>query len=339
MTDAPGRGGLEGRTADGAGLDGRVADGVGLDGRVADAVAGHWVDRLAPRGARPYLRLARIERPIGWWLLVLPCWWSAALAATRAGAPWPDPWHLLLFLVGAVAMRGAGSTYNDIADRDLDAQVARTRSRPLPSGQVRTRAAAAFLVAQALVGLAVLLQFNGGAVLIGLCSLLPVAIYPFMKRVMSMPQAVLGLAFSWGALMGWAAVFGRLDPPALLLYAGTVAWVIGYDTIYAVQDIEDDEIAGIRSSARLFGPHLRALVALSYGLAALCVALAVRGAGGGLLAWLGVAAFAAHLGWQVLRLHPRDGRAALALFRSNREAGLILFAGLAADTLAHGWMP
>ena len=308
-------------------------------GRVADAVAGHWADRLAPAAARPYLRLARIERPVGWWLLLLPCWWSAALAAIATGRPGPSLWHLALFLVGAVAMRGAGSTYNDIADRDLDARVERTRLRPLPSGRIRVRHALTFLVMQALVGLAVLLQFNRTAILVGIASLAPVAIYPFMKRVMSMPQAVLGLAFSWGALMGWAAVFGRLDPPALLLYAGTVAWVIGYDTIYAVQDIEDDEIAGIRSSARLFGPHLRALVALSYGLAALCVALAVRGAGGGLLAWLGVAAFAAHLGWQVLRLHPRDGRAALALFRSNREAGLILFAGLAADTLAHGWMP
>lgn len=309
------------------------------DGRVADAVAGHWVDRLAPRGARPYLRLARIDRPIGWWLLVLPCWWSAALAATHAGRPWPDPWHLLLFLVGAVAMRGAGSTYNDIADRDLDAQVERTRSRPLPSGQVRPRAAALFLVAQALVGLAVLVQFNAGAILIGLCSLLPVAVYPFMKRVMSMPQAVLGLAFAWGALMGWAAVFGRLDAAALLLYAGSVAWVIGYDTIYAVQDIEDDEIAGIRSSARLFGDHLKTMVALCYGLAALLVALAVHAAGGGALAWAGALAFAGHLAWQVWHLRPRDGLGALTLFRSNRGAGLILFAGLAADTLARGWMP
>ncbi len=309
------------------------------DGRVADAVAGHWVDRIAPRGMRPYLRLARIDRPIGWWLLVLPCWWSAALAATHAGRPWPDPWHLLLFLVGAVAMRGAGSTYNDIADRDLDAQVERTRSRPLPSGQVRPRAAALFLVAQALVGLAVLVQFNAGAILIGLCSLLPVAVYPFMKRVMSMPQAVLGLSFAWGALMGWAAVFGRLDAAALLLYAGSVAWVIGYDTIYAVQDIEDDEIAGIHSSARLFGDHLKAMVASCYGLAALLVALAVHAAGGGALAWAGALAFAGHLAWQVRRLRPRDGLGALTLFRSNRGAGLILFAGLAADTLARGWMP
>ncbi|MFD0935662.1 4-hydroxybenzoate octaprenyltransferase, partial [Methylobacterium trifolii] len=294
-------------------------------------------DRIAPLGARPYLRLARIDRPIGWWLLLLPCWWSAALAATHAGRPWPDPWHLLLFLVGAVAMRGAGSTYNDIADRDLDAQVARTRLRPLPSGQVSTRGAALFLVAQALVGLAVLLQFDGPAILVGICALVPVAIYPFMKRVMSMPQLVLGLAFAWGALMGWVAVFGSLGAPALLLYAGTIAWTIGYDTIYAVQDIEDDEIAGIRSSARLFGARLKGAVALCYGLAVLLVGLSAWRAGAGPVGYLGIAAFAAHLTWQVLVLRERDGRGALALFRANRAAGLILFAGLSADALVQGW--
>ncbi|MDP4021229.1 4-hydroxybenzoate octaprenyltransferase [Methylobacterium sp. NEAU 140] len=310
-----------------------MSGGAAVDGRPADAVAGHWVDRRAPRAWRPYLRLARIDRPIGWWLLLLPCWWSAALAAIRADQPFPDPWHCLLFLVGAVAMRGAGSTYNDIADRDLDAQVERTRGRPLPSGQVRPRHAALFLVAQALVGLAVLLQFNEAAIGIGLCSLVPVAIYPFMKRVMPLPQLVLGLAFAWGALMGWAAVFARLDPPALLLYAATIAWTIGYDTIYAVQDIEDDEVVGIRSSARLFGRRLKPAIGLCYGLAALLVALAARGAGAGWIGYLGVAAFAAHLGWQILRLRERDGRGALRLFRSNRDAGLILFAGLAADAL------
>lgn len=303
----------------------------GEDRRVADAVAGHWVDTLAPRRARPYLRLARIDRPIGWWLLLLPCWWSASLAAIVAGAAFPNPLHLALFLVGAVAMRGAGSTYNDIADRDLDAQVERTRSRPLPSGQVRARHAALFLFAQTLVGLAVLLQFNGTAIWVGIASLLPVAIYPFMKRIMPMPQAVLGLAFAWGALMGWVAAFGRLDAPALLLYAGTIAWVIGYDTIYAVQDIEDDEMAGIRSSARTFGRGLKLAVGLCYGAAGLLVALAAWWAGIGAVGALGVALFCAHLGRQVVRLEPRDGAGALGLFRSNRDAGLILFAGLAAD--------
>ena len=307
-----------------------------MEGQPADAVAGHWVERRAPRAWRPYLRLARIDRPVGWWLLLLPCWWSAALAAVAAGRPFPDPWHCGLFLVGAVAMRGAGSTYNDIADRDLDAQVERTRGRPLPSGQIRPRHAALFLVAQALVGLGVLLQFNEAAILVGLASLVPVAIYPFMKRVMSLPQVVLGLAFAWGALMGWAAVFARLDPPALLLYAGALSWVVGYDTIYAVQDIEDDEIAGIRSSARLFGPHVRLAVGLCYALSAILVALAARGAGAGWVGYLGVAAFSAHLGWQVMSLRERDGRGALRLFRSNRDAGLVLFAGLCADALVGG---
>jgi 4-hydroxybenzoate polyprenyltransferase len=306
------------------------------EGRPADAVAGHWVERRAPRAWRPYLRLARIDRPVGWWLLLLPCWWSSALAAIAADRPFPDPWHCLLFLVGAVAMRGAGSTYNDIADRDLDAQVERTRGRPLPSGQVRPRHAALFLAGQALVGLCVLLQFNEAAVVVGLCSLLPVAVYPFMKRVMPLPQLVLGLAFAWGALMGWAGLFARLDPPALLLYAGAFAWVVGYDTIYAVQDIEDDEIAGIRSSARAFGARIKPAVGLCYALSAVLVALAAWGAGAGWTGYLGVAAFAGHLGWQVVSLRERDGRGALRLFRSNRDAGLILFAGLCADALVGG---
>ncbi|MBX9930500.1 MAG: 4-hydroxybenzoate octaprenyltransferase [Methylobacterium sp.] len=308
------------------------------DGRVADAVAGHWVDRLAPRAARPYLRLARIDRPVGWWLLLLPCWWSSALAAVAAGSPYPDPWHLALFLVGAIAMRGAGSTFNDIADRDIDAKVERTRGRPLPSGQVRPRHAAIFLVAQALVGFLVLMQFNGTAIGVGLVSLVPVAIYPFMKRVMPMPQLVLGFAFAWGALMGWAALFGRVEVPALLLYAGTIAWVIGYDTIYAVQDIEDDEIAGIRSSARFFGAIVRPAVGLFYAAAALGIGLAAWLSGTGVMGWLGLVLFAGHLSSQVLRLRERDGRRALALFRSNRDAGLILFAGLAADAILQAWL-
>lgn len=301
--------------------------------RVADAVSGHWADHLAPRSLRPLLRLARIERPIGWWLLLLPCWWSAALAAIAANRPLPDLWHLVLFFVGAVAMRGAGSTYNDIADRDLDARVERTRLRPLPSGQISTKAAAAFLVFQALIGLAVLLQLNATAMVVGLASLLPVAIYPFMKRVMSIPQLVLGFAFSWGALMGWVALFGRLDPPALWLYAGTIAWVVGYDTIYAVQDIEDDAIAGIRSSARLFGRNLIAAVGLCYAGAVALFVPALAGASAGLIAWIGLAGFGLHLAWQVSRLRQDDGAGALRLFRSNRNAGLILFAALVADAL------
>jgi 4-hydroxybenzoate polyprenyltransferase len=310
---------------------------------VPDAVAGHWAERHAPISVRPYLRLARIERPIGWWLLLLPCWWSAALAAVAAGRPGPDPWHCALFLIGAVAMRGAGSTYNDLVDRDLDARVERTRNRPIPSGQVRPRDALVFMVALSFAGLAVLLQFNGFAILTGLASLGVVALYPFMKRVFWLPQIVLGFAFAWGGLMGWAAAFGRLDLPAVLLYLAAVAWTVGYDTVYAVQDLEDDAIAGIKSSARLFGSRVRPAVAGCYGLAlalafgALLTAGAGFTSGPGFLSYLGLALFGAHLAWQVTRLDPADGERALRLFRANRDAGLLFFAGLAADGLVRSW--
>lgn len=303
----------------------------GLEPAVPDAPAGNWVDRRAPARLRPYLRLARLDRPIGSWLLLLPCWWSAALAAIAAKAPFPNPWHLALFALGAVAMRGAGSTYNDIVDRDLDAKVARTRDRPLPSGQIGLRGALVLLGLEALVGLAVLVAFNAFAIALGLASLVVVAAYPFMKRITSMPQFVLGLAFAWGGLMGWAAYFGRLDPAALFVYAAAVAWTIGYDTIYAVQDLEDDPVAGIRSSARLFGERAAAGVAVLFAVAVLCMAVALVLVGAGFLADLGLALFALHLAWQVKRIDPRDPQGALALFRSNRDAGLILFAGLALD--------
>ena len=235
------------------------------------------------------------------------------------------------FAIGAVLMRGAGCTFNDIIDRKLDAEVARTRGRPLPSGQVTAKAAAVFMVAQALCGLVVLLQFNRFTVLLGIASLAIVAIYPFMKRVTNMPQFVLGLAFSWGGLLGWSAVFGRLDAPALLIYAASVAWTVGYDTIYAMQDLEDDVIAGIKSSARYFGEHTQAAVGLCFGLAALLVGGAIWLVGGGVLAWCGFAAFAAHLAWQVTRIPGAKAQEALALFRANKWAGLILAAGLALD--------
>src|SRR5918911_2358698 len=257
-----------------------------------DAVRGHWADRYAPARLRPYLRLARIERPIGWWLLLLPCWWSAALAAIAAGKPYPDPAHCLLFWIGAVAMRGAGSTYNDIVDRDLDERVERTRDRPLPSGQVGLPQALAFLLGLALVGLAVLVQLNRFAVATGIASLGVVALYPFMKRVIWLPQIVLGLAFAWGGLMGWAAAFGRLDPPAVMIYAAAIAWTVGYDTIYALQDIEDDEIAGIKSSARLFGARVRLAVAVCYALAVALALAALVLVRAGPAAYAGAAAFA-----------------------------------------------
>jgi 4-hydroxybenzoate polyprenyltransferase len=302
------------------------------DRALPDAVRGHWVDRAAPASLKPYLRLARIERPIGWWLLLLPCWWSSALAAIASGGL-PNAWHALLFLVGAVTMRGAGSTYNDLVDRDLDARVERTRDRPLPSGQVSARAALVFLGLQCLVGLAVLVQFNAFAIATGVASLGIVALYPFMKRVFWLPQIVLGLAFAWGGLMGWAAWFGSLSLAAVLIYFGAVAWVVGYDTIYALQDIEDDEIAGIKSSARFFGARVRLGVAAAYAVAVVLIGTSLWLVRPGAVAWLALAAFAAHLAWQVHRIDPRDGAGALRLFRSNRNAGLILAAGLAAEPM------
>ena len=302
-------------------------------GRVADST-GNWVDGLAPEWSRPYLRLARLDRPIGSWLLLLPCWWSAGLAAVAARQQ-VDLWLLVLFFIGAFAMRGAGCTWNDIVDRDLDKRVERTRSRPIPSGQVSVRAAAAFLVLQALVGLAVLLQLDRFAIAVGFASLAIVAVYPFMKRFTYWPQIGLGLAFSWGALMGWAATFWRLDPPAYLLYAGAIAWVIGYDTIYAHQDREDDALIGVKSTAILFGARTKPMLTVCYALAVVLIALAGWLAGGGVLFTVGLVAFAAHLAWQIVRLDIDDPLNCLAVFKSNRDAGLILFAALVLDAAWH----
>src|SRR5712691_11055770 len=302
-------------------------------GRVADST-GNWVDGVAPAWARPYLRLARLDRPIGSWLLLMPCWWSVGLAAVHAGSQ-VNVWHLLLFFIGAFAMRGAGCTWNDIVDRDLDSQVARTRSRPIPSGQVTVASAAAFLLLQALVGLAVLLQFNRFTIYVGFASLAVVAIYPFMKRITYWPQIVLGLAFSWGALMGWPATFARLDLPALLLYAGAISWVIGYDTVYAHQDREDDALIGIKSTALLFQERTKPVLAICYAVAVMLIAAAGWSAGAGLIFALGLLAFAAHLSWQIRRLDIDDPALCLAVFKSNRDAGLILFAGLVLEAAAH----
>jgi 4-hydroxybenzoate polyprenyltransferase len=279
------------------------------------------------------LRLARADRPIGSWLLLIPCWWSTALAAIDAESRWPDPFLLALFAIGTVVMRGAGCTWNDIVDRDIDAQVKRTRSRPIPSGQVLVRSALVFMFAQALVGFIVLLQFNHFAIATGLASLIVVALYPFAKRVTSWPQLALGFAFSWGALMGWAAVFGRLDPPALVLYAGSILWVIGYDTIYAHQDREDDAIVGVRSTARLFGLETKIALTILYTGAVALITAAVVAAGGGIPALAGVFSFALHLAWQVRKIDVNDSALCLWLFRSNRDAGLLLFAGLVLDAL------
>jgi 4-hydroxybenzoate polyprenyltransferase len=299
---------------------------------VADAT-GNWVDTLAPRWSRPYLRLSRFDRPIGAWLLLMPCWWSAALAAGAAHRTGQLPFIIVLFFVGAFVMRGAGCTWNDITDRDLDALVERTRSRPIPAGQVSVLQAAVFLVVQALIGLIVLLQFNRFAVATGIASLLIVAVYPFMKRITWWPQTVLGLAFSWGALMGFAVTFGRIDATAVLLYAGSISWVIGYDTIYAHQDTEDDAMIGVKSTALLFAARTPQALAVFYALAVVLIGAALVLAGSGFLAWVGLLVFAAHLIWQITRLDISDPALCLRVFKSNRDAGLLLFAGLLADAV------
>ena len=284
--------------------------------------------RFAPPAAIPFIQLARLDRPIGWWLLLLPCWWSAALAgiATSSG---PNVLHLVLFLVGAVVMRGAGSTWNDIIDREIDAGVERTRYRPLPSGRVSVRAAKIFLVFELAVGALVLFSFNWFAIATGIASLAIVVVYPYMKRFTFWPQAVLGLAFAWGGLMGWACAFGSLAWPAVLIYAAAIFWTIGYDTIYAMQDQRDDAIVGVRSTARLFANNVRAGVSLFYLLAVISAAAAIHLVSGNIAAWIGLATFGAHLAWQTTAIRHNDTARALMLFRSNRDAGLLLFAGLA----------
>ncbi|MTI42962.1 4-hydroxybenzoate polyprenyltransferase [Roseibium hamelinense] len=300
-------------------------------GPVADAVKQHWVDTRLPVWARPYARLARWERPIGWWLLLWPCWWSAALAAIASGSAFPDPYHLVLFLIGAIAMRGAGCTYNDLIDQDIDAKVERTRSRPIPAGQVTRTQAKIFLVLQAAIGLAVLLQFNTFSIILGVCSLLPVAVYPFMKRITSWPQFFLGMAFSWGALMGWAAAFGELGWAPVILYLGGISWTIGYDTIYAHQDKEDDALVGVRSTALLFGNRTKPAIFGLYALATALFAVAASLADAGPAAFAGLAAGAIHLAWQALRLDIDDAAECLKLFRSNAAYGWLIFGGFVVD--------
>jgi 4-hydroxybenzoate polyprenyltransferase len=304
----------------------------GVAARVADAT-GNWVDTHAPSWSRPYLRLARFDRPIGGWLLLMPCWWSAALAAGVAGNLSQLPLTIVLFFVGAFVMRGAGCTWNDITDRDLDALVERTRSRPIPAGQVSVPQAVIFLVAQALVGLVVLLQFNRFAVMTGIASLVVVAIYPFMKRITYWPQVALGLAFSWGALMGFAVLLGRIDAAALWLYAGSISWVIGYDTIYALQDIEDDALIGVKSTALLFGARTRPALTAFYAMAVVLIGVSLALAKAGAPGWIALAIFAAHLVWQIVRLDISDAALCKRVFISNRDAGLLLFAGLLVDAV------
>ena len=303
------------------------------DRRVADALPGHWADRLLPVRARPYARLMRLERPIGWWLLLLPCWWGLALGQIALGGGLPDAFYALLFLVGAVVMRGAGCTLNDIVDRNFDGRVERTRLRPLPSRAVSVRQASVFLVLLCLAGLAVLLQFNAFTVATGAASLAVVAVYPFMKRITHWPQAVLGLAFNWGALVGWTAAHGSLGLAPVLLYAGGVFWTLAYDTIYAHQDKEDDAQIGLGSTALRLGERTRPWLMGFFGLSLACIDAAIWLAGGGLLAHLGVAGAALHAAWQLARFDGANSALCLELFRSNRIFGLIITLALLLDSL------
>ncbi len=296
----------------------------------ADALPRSWVD-AAPAAVRPYLRLARMDRPIGSWLLFWPCAFGLALAAPGRLGDWPTlAWFLALFAIGSVVMSGAGCVWNDVTDRDIDAAVERTRGRPLPSGAVSVTQALAFMAALGLIGLLVLLQFDRFSVVLGASSLALVAIYPFMKRITHWPQAVLGLVFNWGALMGWSALEQSLSLAPLLLYAGCVLWTIGYDTIYAHQDKDDDAIVGVKSTALRFGATTKRWLALFYGAAV--AAWAYAGAAAGLSPWffLGLAAVAAHLATQIVRVRIDEPGSCLAVFRSNRETGALLFAALAA---------
>ncbi len=296
----------------------------------SDIPAGTWVDRLAPEALRPYLRLARIDRPIGTWLLLIPCWWSAALATPS----WPDVWLLVLFAIGALVMRGAGCTINDIVDREYDARVARTATRPIASGAVSVPQAFMFLGLQLLIGLAVLAQCSTFTLIVGISSMVLIPIYPFMKRFTFWPQIFLGIVFNWGAFLGWAAVRGDLGPPALILYAACVFWTLGYDTIYAHQDKADDARIGLKSTALRLADNTRPWLFGFYGATVVLLAFAGYLAG---LAWpyfAVLAIAAAQLGWQALRVDIDDPKDCLAKFKSNRQFGWIVLAGIIAGQVA-----
>ena len=298
--------------------------------QVADAVKGNWVDTRAPAWTRPYLRLSRADRPIGTWLLLLPCWWGVALAAATHGPRWFDLWIVLGCAIGAFLMRGAGCTWNDITDRDIDGKVARTRSRPIPSGQVTVKRALLWAVVQCLISFCILITFNLTAIALGVLALAPVAIYPFAKRFTWWPQVFLGVAFNWGALLAWAAHTGSVAWVPILLYLSGIAWTLFYDTIYAHQDSEDDALIGVKSTARLFADNspkwLRFFLVLTVLLmgAAVIMALAPTANVLGLvLALGGVWGFGWHMAWQLGRLDITDPANCLRIFRSNRDAGLI----------------
>jgi 4-hydroxybenzoate polyprenyltransferase len=300
---------------------------------IADARRAGLIERFMPAGLLPYAQLMRLDRPIGWWLLLIPCWWGLLLAQIARGDARPDLWFAFLFFAGAVVMRGAGCVGNDIVDRDIDKSVARTRARPIASGRVSVSSAIAFLVALSLVGFLVLLQFNRFTIWLGIASLAIVAIYPFMKRMTDWPQAVLGLAFNWGALVGWSAVHGSLSLPAIVLYVGGIFWTLGYDTIYAQQDMEDDAIVGVRSTALKFGDGALGWLIAFYAISLAALGLAAWLVGGSWMSQAGIALAGAHAIWQLRRFRTNEAELALRLFRSNRVFGLLIVGGFLMDVV------
>lgn len=303
------------------------------EGRVSDATALNWVDRYMPPWTRPWLRLSRADRPIGTWLLLLPCWWALALGASAYGWRWIDLWLVPAAALGAFLMRGAGCTWNDFTDRKIDGKVARTASRPIPSGQVSSMGALVWMALQAMLAGLILLSFNRFAIVLGLLSLGLVAIYPFAKRFTWWPQVFLGLAFNWGAVLLWAAKTGSLGAAPIALYLAGIAWTLHYDTIYAHQDRDDDEVIGVRSTARLFGEDTPRMLWIFTGATGVLAALAVLLAGAGFLGLLGAAALVLNMAWQISCLDINDPEQCKLLFRANRTAGLLLLAGLVLDSL------
>ena len=317
-------------------------DAASASDQIADRVQGSWVDTKAPEDFRPYLRLSRADRPIGTWLLLLPCWWGALLGALAAPDTrgWLTVWIILACAMGAFLMRGAGCTWNDISDRDIDPLVERTRNRPLASGQVTVREALIWMAIQVFASFLLLLTFNGAALVLGVLALLPVAVYPFAKRFTWWPQVFLGLAFNWGALLAWTAQTGSLGVPAVILYVAGISWTLFYDTIYAHQDREDDALIGVKSTARLFGDNsenwLRGFLVASVVLMSLAIIYALTPLADPLTLSLSLAAawgFGAHLNWQLGRLNINDSDNCLRMFRSNRDAGLIVVLIFAAALL------
>ena len=297
----------------------------------SDIIAGNWVDRWLPAPVRPYARLARWDRPIGTWLLLLPCWWGVAMAGHGSGEPvWMLIWYGVLFGIGATAMRGAGCTWNDITDRDIDGKVARTATRPIPSGQVSVKQALAFIALQCLVGLAVLTQFTWGAIIVAIASLAVVAIYPFMKRYTYFPQAFLGIAFNWGVLVAGALLMGDIAPQILVLYAAGFCWTMSYDTIYAHQDKDDDILIGVKSTALKFGDRTRPIIGgfMAATLVLIAVAAWMHGVAGPLF-WIGLAAAAGHFVWQLKTLEFDNPQNLIMHFKGNRHAGMLVTAALA----------